>query len=158
MDDITKEYLDVIKTVIDANTKAILGLSSTMTEVRISLKGVQTEVEGHNRLMEEMSESIRELKSVGDSLRVLQSQVNGHMSEGVEARRRINERLDELGLKQVMLEKFQDKVDTKIYSVDSKSKIDVIKLLVNLITWVFGGAGAFTIFAWIYNTFFLNNP
>ena len=133
----------IILGVVSQNTDAIGELQKTLVDMRLSLKGMQTEVESHNKVLEQMAKSIDEIKTAGseikstnEELRALRSQLVAHEQSGLESRKRINERLDEQGKKISIIEgglpELEKKIHNEVETVDEKSKIDLVKLGVNL--------------------------
>lgn len=148
----------VILNVVSQNTEAISELSKTMTDIRVSLRGLQSEVEGHNKVMEQMAKSIDEIKATNEDLRELRSQLDVHENQGTESRRRINERLDEQGRRISELEKYKKKSEEEIEKVDNKSKVDLVKIGVQLFVYIFGGGGAAAFFLFLFENYVKNKP
>ena len=159
----------IILGVVSQNTDAIGELQKTLVDMRLSLKGMQTEVESHNKVLEQMAKSIDEIKTAGseikstnEELRALRSQVVAHEQSGLESRKRINERLDEQGNKIAAIEgglpKLEKKIHDEVENVDDKSKIDLVKLGVQLFLYVFGGGGGLAFFLWLFENYIKSQP
>lgn len=152
-DKLTQEESNILEIVLNRNlaiydklSQSISDLSETMTQVRISIGGMQGEIKSHSEIIQHMSEVINELKDSSTSIAFVQSQINDHEKTGLESRKRINERLDCNDDKIRVIEK-------KVESIDSKGKVDLIKVGTNLFLYVFGGSGLFALLFWIFEQF-----
>lgn len=161
---ISATSMDVLLGVVSQNTEAITELSRTMTDVRVSIRGLQSEVENQGKssekqssLIEQLAHSIEEMKSLGKDIQELRGQFNIHENSGIESRKRMNERIDEQNRKISEVEKIAESAKNSAKMADDKSKIDLVKIGVQLFLYVFGGGGGIAFFVWLFENH-INKP
>ena len=95
-------------------------------------------------------------------MRALRSQLVAHEQSGLESRKRINERLDEQGKKISIIEgglpELEKKIHNEVETVDEKSKIDLVRLGVQLFLTIFGGGGGLAFFLWLFENYIKSQP
>lgn len=145
--------MDLILQVVSQNTEAVSELSKTMSDMRVSMKGVEGKVEAQNQIVERLTASIEEMKIVGKDVQELRGQFNIHENSGMESRKRINERLDGQEKHITEIEKLANSAKTTAKTADDKSKIDLTKIGVQLFVYVFGGGGGLAFFVWLFENY-----
>ena len=156
------EVLAIVNHILNKNfdteeklTKSIVDLSETMTQVRISMGSIQSEVKSHSDIIQKMSDAIEEMRTSHAAVLTLQNQMNEHEKTGLESRKRINERIDHTNNDLGEVKKTVKTLEDRVKSVDDKGKVDLVKIGTNLFLYIFGGGGMFALLFWIFENFIL---